>query len=594
MSTRSGRLRASVIESSPPKTRKGVSPPRSPARTRKTSPTPKSSPATKNSPSARPSRKSPSRKSPSRKPTSKFPARKSPSRATKETGDNATQKSPAKRPSIKSDVSVKLEDLSSKLEIYRSTRTKRFEYSIKDVTSTTDNDLTSFDKVNGIDSNYAYGLKNRKSVEGIPPRRSSRLRDFIESVPDIRRSMSKSLSKSVSKSISQSVDAFSDEENSADKLMVKNSKPVTRKLATPLRMSESRLVLSGSKWEFGGRIGTALLILLIPLTVFFILLSCSTKSCFPQVPLNLAVLGSLGTWFCPYALFMIISQYVLQAVLAVTPICGKKADRLDDSSTKFCFNATFASFIAVTVTFLVDFYKLLDVETLLTDYVRLASMSYLFALLLSIILYVKSRKVDNAELNFYGNTGYTLYDFFMGRETHPFIKKLDIKVWISRISNINVLILSAFIFKRGLQLQALKADDLSLNGLNDLPTKLHIQPTILLFSTFQLTYILNFILKEHKVTTTFFWQSEGVGYLQTVSSALYPFYFTTISKFVADSQLVLSTNILISASVLYALGFFIMLISNNVKHEFRNNPLHPSVTSKLYFPSIHHILNPHE
>lgn len=90
-------------------------------------------------------------------------------------------------------------------------------------------------------------------------------------------------------------------------------------------------------------------------------------------------------------------------------------------------------------------------------------------------------------------------------------------------------------------------------------------------------------MKEHKVTTTFFWQSEGVGYLQVVSSALYPFYFTTISKFVADAQLSLSTNILISASVLYVLGFFIMLISNNIKHEFRTNPLQPGIASKLYF-----------
>ncbi|CAG9787884.1 unnamed protein product [Diatraea saccharalis] len=586
MSTRSGRVRASVIESSPPRTRKGVSPPRSPARTRKTSPTLKSSPSTKSSPPARSYRKSPSRKSPSRKPSSKFPARKSPSRATKDSIENASQKSPIKRPPIKTDVSVKLEDLTSKLEIYRSTRSKRIEYSIKDVTSTTDNDITSNNTVNGLGSIDVYGLRNRKSVEDIPPRRSSRLRDFIESVPDIRRSMSKSLSKSVSKSISQSIDTFSDEDNSADEHFVEKSKPVTRKLATPLRGSESKHLLSGSKWEFGGRIGTAALMLLIPLLVFLILISCS-KSCSTEALLNLNEYGFPGLWFSKQAFLLVVTQYVLQALLAIIPMFGKKANRLDDTGTVYCFNATFASVITVIFVYLMDYYKVIDIKTLLTDFVSLATVSYVFAVLLSIVLYVKSKKVDNTELNLYGNTGYVLYDFFMGREIHPFMKKLDIKIWISRISNINTLILTTLIFRQGYKLEALEIKDISYHGLQDLPTKLHVQPTILLFSLFQLIYIMNFILKEHRVTTTFFWQSEGVGYLQTVSSALYPFYFTTISKFVVDSQLVLPTNILISASVLYALGFLIMLLSNNVKHEFRNNSLHSSITNLDSMPTFH-------
>ena len=87
-------------------------------------------------------------------------------------------------------------------------------------------------------------------------------------------------------------------------------------------------------------------------------------------------------------------------------------------------------------------------------------------------------------------------------------------------------------------------------------------------------------MKEYKITATFYWQSEGVGYLQTVSSALYPFYFTTISKHVADTDLALSTNTLISACVLFVLGFFIMLVSNNIKYEFRKDPLHLSLASK--------------
>lgn len=96
----------------------------------------------------------------------------------------------------------------------------------------------------------------------------------------------------------------------------------------------------------------------------------------------------------------------------------------------------------------------------------------------------------------------------------------------------------------------------------------------------QILYSLYFIIGEKKIVSTFYWQSEGLGYLQIVSSTLYPYYFTTISKYVADIDLQLSSNILIAASVLYLLGLTVMLISNNIKYEFRKNPLQPSLTRK--------------
>lgn len=140
------------------------------------------------------------------------------------------------------------------------------------------------------------------------------------------------------------------------------------------------------------------------------------------------------------------------------------------------------------------------------------------------------------------------------------------------------LILAILIFKHGIHLPAKTPENLSLESYQEILSQIKYKPAILLFSIMQIVYILNFIMKEHKITTTFYWQSEGVGYLQMVASALYPFYFTSISKFVADTQPLLSTNALIAASVLYVAGFFIMLLSNNIKHEFRKNPLHPSVS----------------
>lgn len=428
MSTRSGRIRPSIVEASPPRTRKGVSPPRSPGRLRKTSP-----------PTRSISRKSPTRKSPSRKSASKFPARKSPSRTTKEATETAAQKSPGKRPALKTDIAVKLHD-DSKLDIYRVTRSRRSEYSIKDLSTglSHNNVIEEQEIVNGMDSskpNDIVGIRKRKSIDELVPRRSSRLREFIDHIPDIRRSLSKSASKSISKSISQSI-TISDEEHSEDELQHQISESVTRKLATPIRDSISKLAQIGSRWEFGGRIGSAFLMLLIPLVVFSILLSCP-KTCSPKNLFDLSAQRSFSIWFSWQALTIVTVQLIIQALLTFVPVLGTKADRLDETGTKQYFNAFFCSIVTINVLFSLSYFNLYDGNKILSDYLRLATVSYIFAVILSIILYVKCGKIYDIELNPYGNTGYALYDFCMGREIHPFFRNFDVKIWISRITNIN-------------------------------------------------------------------------------------------------------------------------------------------------------------
>lgn len=141
--------------------------------------------------------------------------------------------------------------------------------------------------------------------------------------------------------------------------------------------------------------------------------------------------------------------------------------------------------------------------------------------------------------------------------------------------------LSVLLFKHGIQISLQELNQIKPEDLKEVLNKLQYKPTILIFSMMQIVYLLSFIMKEHKIVSTFYWQSEGVGYLQVVSSALYPFYFTSISKYVVDNEIVLSANVLIIASTLYFLGFFIMLTSNNIKYEFRKNPLDPSFASKF-------------
>ncbi|KOB75897.1 Glutathione peroxidase, partial [Operophtera brumata] len=552
-----------VPEPSPTRTR----PSRSPARNRKVSPARKSPPV--------PKPKSPARKSPSRKLISKYPARKSPARTVKETIEPiepepqaVIPRSPAKRPALQKDSTVRLESISS--SIYRGTRSKRIEYSVKDVFSQTGASPSK----NGVTE--VFGLRNRNSVEdaSYTPRRSSRLREFVDvvpSLPDIRRSVSKSVSKhsrTPTKSVSKSHDTYSDEENS----VVENNRgqwqptQLTRKLSTPLRTSVSNITLIARQWEFGGLVGTAALMLLIPLSVISLLTSCM-KTCSIHTLLNFTPFKSLTLWFSMPTSGLIMAQILIQAVMGVVPYLGTKTDGMDDTGKKYCFNAFMSSIIVVNLVYQLDYWQFIDKYMILNEYLKLATASYIFAVILSVAVYLKSRKLDKEELNPYGNTGYLLYDFFLGREIHPCIKNLDIKIWISRICNINTI-------------EWTGTEDISLANIVFLIGKVQFQisnPTVLVFSMMQTVYMLYFIVREYRVTSTFYWQSEGVGYLQIVACAFYPFFFTTLSKHIAVTGLTLSTIELVICSLLYLLGFCLMLVSNDIKHEFRRDPLQPSL-----------------
>ncbi|XP_045533019.1 delta(14)-sterol reductase TM7SF2 [Pieris brassicae] len=556
MSTRSGRVRASIADTSPSRRRKVASPSRSPARNRKES-------------TERITRQSP-RKSPSRKPTLKYPARKSPSRTVKEKDESAL-KSPAKRAPMQN-AEVKLEDFSAKLEVIRSTRSKRIEYTIKDIP------IKSIeDDLNGIDSTdfSEYSLRDRRSVD-IAPRRSSRLRDFVENVPDIRRSLSKSLSKSISKSI----DTYSDDES--ELLIRRKSISVVRKLSTPVPSTVS-LAQVNNKFEFGGVFGAIALMFIIPLIAFGILSSC-TKMCYHNIHLDLTEFKNT-IWLTVPSLEIILVQNILQAGIHMLPVFGSK--QVDGVGKKFCFNALFASIVTQIILFSLNFYKIFNINTILESHLQLGVVSFLIALVLSVFLYLKAINMNENDLNPYGNSKYAIYNFFIGREVYPQIKKFNIKLWTYRVCNITTLTLLVLILKESFYVEVKNLENISLTNYQEILSKVQYRPTLAVFTLMQIMYALYFVICEYKVISTFYWQYEGLGYMQLTATALYPFYFTSISKYVADSGLSLRTNTLIAATALFLFGFVFMYMSNDIKYRFRKNPLDPTTVHLDSMPTFH-------
>ncbi len=71
--------------------------------------------------------------------------------------------------------------------------------------------------------------------------------------------------------------------------------------------------------------------------------------------------------------------------------------------------------------------KQLKLAWVYDNFLPLLTASWLFSMCLSVGLYVASFRSKSVLLSPAGNTGHSLYDFFMGRELNPRLGRLDLK-----------------------------------------------------------------------------------------------------------------------------------------------------------------------
>jgi hypothetical protein len=273
--------------------------------------------------------------------------------------------------------------------------------------------------------------------------------------------------------------------------------------------------------------GTLLAILGLPFTVYLLYILCDAEGCpssqlfqsWPNAKFYLMSSVQEAQFWSWEAFGAILSWFVFQMLLYVIipgewalGILLRTGDRL-----RYKINA-FRIFI-LTLGLLVGVVKLHGLAPLLwiaDHYLELASAAIVLSTTLSLYLYLYSFRSDKVLLAEGGNSGYPIYDFWMGRELNPrWTNKIDLKYFCElRPGLIGWTILNI----------ALAAKQFSVIG--------KVTNSMILVVLFEGYYVVDALWNEKAILTTMDITTDGFGYMLAFGDLVWvPFTYSLQGKY---------------------------------------------------------------
>ncbi|XP_062857297.1 delta(14)-sterol reductase LBR [Trichomycterus rosablanca] len=344
---------------------------------------------------------------------------------------------------------------------------------------------------------------------------------------------------------------------------VEKKTEVIQSQPTPLLTSKT------TELEFGGRIGVMFWVLLLPVMVLALLILCRQKDAsLSSFPLMLPPLESLWDW----QVFGIVLLWLLfQAVLSLLPI-GKVVDGmpLKNKVLKYRINGFCALLISGLAVGAAVHYGL-DFTYIHAHFLQFYLSALLVSTLLSIYLFIRSRWASDDERAPAGNSGYVIYDFFMGCELNPRIKNFDIKFFCEmRPGLIGWVVINFAMLMTEMKLQN-----------RDAPST-----AMLLVNIFQLLWVADGLWHEEKLLSMMDIVYDGFGFMLAFGDlAWVPFTFTCQSYYLATHPSDLSVFWIIAIILMNAIGYYIFRKANSEKYYFRRNPYSLSLSHLKTIPT---------
>ncbi|XP_022447221.1 delta(14)-sterol reductase TM7SF2 isoform X2 [Delphinapterus leucas] len=362
---------------------------------------------------------------------------------------------------------------------------------------------------------------------------------------------------------------------------------------------------SRAELEFGGPLGAAALLLLLPATMFHLLLVARSGPARLLGPPP--YLPELEELWSPWALLLCLTWLGLQAALYLLP-ARKVAEgqELKDKSrlsypingrrgfhwlpphpsslhSQHCCHSMYGEvagvalrklkclpngsgqgFQALVLTALLVGLGVLaglPLSALPEMLLPLAFAATLIAFIFSLLLYLKALVAPASALAPGGNSGNPIYDFFLGRELNPRICSFDFKYFCElRPGLIGWVLINL----------ALLMQEAELRGSPSL--------AMWLVNGFQLLYVGDALWHEEAVLTTMDIIHDGFGFMLAFGDlAWVPFTYSLQAQFLLYHPEPLGLPLASVICLINAVGYYIFRGANSQKNAFRKNPSDPRV-----------------
>ena len=310
--------------------------------------------------------------------------------------------------------------------------------------------------------------------------------------------------------------------------------------------------------NFGGPIGAAINVIFLPLVILYLAYADRFNFSILEIP-PVTPLYDLEPKIILSCFLILVIWILFQAILYLLPLGQKVYGTKLPNGNKLTYNINgLFAFIVTHILLLFCLLLNINISFLFTYYFEFALASIVFSFILSVYLYLSSFR-EGLLLAEGGDSGYMVYDFFIGRELNPRIGFLDLKFYFElRPGLIGWILLnySCLLY----QYQTL--------GYVTLP--------MLLVQFFHFIYCLDAFLYEDSVLSMMDITTDGFGYMLAFGDISWvPIVFSIHTRFLAFNPIDLSYSALICIFAIWVSGYYIFRTSNSIKSGFRQNPHSP-------------------
>ncbi|XP_028626867.1 delta(14)-sterol reductase isoform X2 [Grammomys surdaster] len=325
--------------------------------------------------------------------------------------------------------------------------------------------------------------------------------------------------------------------------------------------------------EFGGPLGVTAMLILLPATMFHLLLAARS------VPARLlalpAYLPGLEELWSIQALLLLFIWLGLQVALYLLP-ARKVAEGLelkDKSRLRYPING-FQALVLTALLVGLGVSVGLPLGALPGMLLPLAFSTTLTSFIFSLLLYAKALVAPASALAPGGNSGNSVYDFFLGRELNPRLGSFDFKYFCELRPG-----LIGWVFIN----LALLMQEAELRGSPSL--------AMWLVNGFQLLYVGDALWYEESVLTTMDIIHDGFGFMLVFGDlAWVPFTYSLQAQFLLYHPQPLGLPMALLICLIKAVGYYIFRGANSQKNTFRKNPSDPSVAGLSHLLPYFYVL----
>ncbi|XP_055317810.1 lamin-B receptor [Sitodiplosis mosellana] len=394
-----------------------------------------------------------------------------------------------------------------------------------------------------------------------------------------------SAKRSYSRSISRSL---IDEEWSQSDASEKNDDPIFGGRITRSRSKTQNLLrreqslAKDAAAEFGGSIGASAFIVLLPLLTFFTQYVCSRPECSIKA-VRVEKLKLISSFFTLESGYIYLIFTWLVCILSLIPYLGVKrqlaqAASASESSGPRYFNGFAIAVAIVSGLSVAEYYfKYPIFAQIYKNYQQFIFVGFIYAIVISAWCFFRSKYVPVTAWNPFAKSGRLVSDLFIGREINPrWWNIFDIKLIHRRVALISTLIFNLIFLTRNVKFVPVPTVEAPLTNteiITQFLQSIRFEPVAATVSLLIVVYVIDALLFEFHLTSSFELQNEGVGAQLLLQYAAYPVWSSIFAKFALQHKITGVPNwLLVLISVVFLSGLILKRLANELKYHYRVYP----------------------